>query len=379
MFEAEVTTVSVEQVHDAIENKLQELTSDGYTPYFISGGGTPLFFDNIKMIRKVIQMNILILSAGTRNKIVQYFKKALEGKGFVIATDCSDLAPAIYDADKYYIVPKMIENGYLDVILNICDKEKVDGVLSLIDPELSFLAEHTEDFKAVGTTVIGSSYELCEMALDKMQMYEWLVKHQYKCAKSYMNKKVFYEDVENGRITYPVFVKPARGSASIAISKAYDEETVDLFLAHDGGLMIQEFLSGQEIGADVYIDIISGEVVSIFTKKKQKMRAGETDKAVSFKDERLFALIEKFVLEAGYRGQIDMDIFDIGGEYYISEVNPRFGGGYPHAYECGCDHMELILHNLQGRVNEKNIGVYEEGIYMMKYNEVKVVRSIEVN
>ena len=30
-------------------------------------------------------MNILILSSGTRNKIVQYFKKALEGKGKVIA------------------------------------------------------------------------------------------------------------------------------------------------------------------------------------------------------------------------------------------------------------------------------------------------------
>ena len=138
--------------------------------------------------------------------------------------------------------------------------------------------------------------------------------------------------------------------------------------------MIQEFLDGQEIGADVYIDMISGEVVSIFTKKKIKMRAGETDKAVSFKDPKLFALIEKFVNEAGYRGQIDIDIFEIGGQYYISEVNPRFGGGYPHAYESGCDHMKLILNNLNGIANEKNIGAYDEGIYMMKYNEVKIVK-----
>ena len=133
-------------------------------------------------------------------------------------------------------------------------------------------------------------------------------------------------------------------------------------------------LDGQEIGADVYIDLISDEVVSIFTKKKIKMRAGETDKAVSFKDPELFALIEKFVNESGYRGQIDIDIFEIGGQYYISEVNPRFGGGYPHAYEAGCDHMKLILNNLSGIVNKKNIGAYEEGIYMMKYNEVKIVK-----
>ena len=84
--------------------------------------------------------------------------------------------------------------------------------------------------------------------------------------------------------------------------------------------------------------------------------------------------IERFVLEAGYRGQIDIDIFEIDGQYFISEVNPRFGGGYPHAFESGCNHMELILNNLNGVANRKNIGAYDEGIYMMKYNEVKIIK-----
>ena len=317
-------------------------------------------------------MNILILSAGTRNKIVQYFKNALSGKGFVIATDCSDLAPAIYEADKHYIVPRMTDEGYIDVILDISKKEKINGVLSLIDPELSLLAENKERFEEIGTTVIGSSYELCEMSLDKFKMFNWLNEHGYKCAKSYMDKEKFYEDLDKGIAKFPVFVKPAKGSASIAISKVYDKETVDLLFSHDQDLMIQEFLDGQEIGADVYIDMISGEPVSIFTKKKLKMRAGETDKAVSFKDEKLFELILKFVKEAGYRGQIDIDVFEIDGEYYISEVNPRFGGGYPHAFESGADHMKLITNNLAGKVNDCVIGKYENGIYMMKYNEVMV-------
>lgn len=322
-------------------------------------------------------MNILILAAGTRNKIVQYFRKTFDGIGIVVATDASELGPAIYDADKHYIVPAVNAPGYFNLILDICRKEKIKGVLSLIDPELSLLAANEKKFNEIGTVVIGSSYELCEMALDKMQMYRWLVDHGYRCARSWMDKNKFFEAVDAGEVTYPVFVKPYRGSASISISKVYDKETVDLLFAHEGDLMIQEFLNGQEIGADVYIDMISGEVVSIFTKRKIKMRAGETDKAVSFKDPVLFALIEKFVLEAGYKGQVDIDIFDINGEYYISEVNPRFGGGYPHAYECGCDHMELILNNLQSRANERRIGDYDEGIYMMKYNEVSIRKGIK--
>lgn len=320
-------------------------------------------------------MNILILSAGTRNKIVQYFKNAVGDNGRVIATDASDLGPAIYDADKYYIVPLISDKGYLDKILDICKTEKVDGVLSLIDPELSLLAENVDRFKEVGTVVIGSSYELCEMSLDKIQMYNWLSKHGYKCARSWMDKNAFYTSVGSGDVKYPVFVKPYRGSASINISKVYDRETVDILFAHEDNLMIQEYLDGPEIGADVYIDMISGEVVSVFTKKKIKMRAGETDKSVSFKDEKLFSLITKFVSEAGFRGQIDIDIFEIDGEYYISEVNPRFGGGYPHAYESGCDHMQLIINNLAGKVNAVSIGNYDEGIYMMKYNEVKIVKK----
>ena len=31
-----------------------------------------------------------------------------------MATDCSELAPALYDADKYFIVPRIDEEGYLD-------------------------------------------------------------------------------------------------------------------------------------------------------------------------------------------------------------------------------------------------------------------------
>ena len=317
-------------------------------------------------------MNILIASCGTRNKIVQYFKRALKGQGKVITTDCNPNAPALYDADAHYIVPRITEEGYIEVLYDICKKENIKGILSLIDPELSLLALHEKEFAALGVTVIGSSYELCERTLDKWQMYRWLVEQGYACAKSYMDVEAFVADEQAGVISYPVFVKPAKGSASIAISKAYDEETVRLLMSHGEGMMIQEFLDGQEIGADCYIDMISGKTVSVFTKKKLVMRAGETDKGISFKDEKLFALIEEFIARAGFKGQIDIDIFEIEGKYYISEVNPRFGGGYPHAYECGVDHMQLIANNLAGKENQSIIGNYDEGLVMMKYNEIMI-------
>jgi len=321
---------------------------------------------------KVKKMNVLLLSVGTRNSIVHYFRQAFKGVGNIIATDMSSLAPAVYEADKFYQVPCITDPRYIDIILDICKKEEIIAVLTLIDPELSLLAKNEDRFTEIGVQVVGSNYVLCERCLNKWDMFCWLEEQGFHCAKTYLDKEQFFMDVELGKISYPVFVKPICGSASISVAKAYDEETIEFLFSHGNDLMIQEFLDGQEIGADCYIDIISGETVSIFTKKKLAMRAGETDKAVSFKDERLFDLIQHFIKKSGFLGQIDIDIFEVAGEYYFSEVNPRFGGGYPHAYECGCNHIVMIKNNLEGIINKKKIGDYKDGVYMMKYGAVMI-------
>jgi len=317
-------------------------------------------------------MNILITSVGSRNKIVQYFKKELGKSGKVIVTDMSDLAPAIYDADKFYLVPKIDSPNYIDKLLEICKKEKIDCLFALIDPELSLISKNAEKFIKIGTTPLISSYESVELAFDKYKMFKYLESNGFKTAKTYIDKSTFYKDLGNNEISFPVFVKPIKGSASINISKVNTKEEIELLFSLYNDLIIQEFMDGEEIGADVYIDPISQKVVSIFTKEKIKMRAGETDKSRSFKDEKLFQLIKQVIEKIGYVYMIDMDIFKINGEYYISEINPRFGGGYPHAYESGVNFPKLIVNSMNGIENKINIGNYNEDIYMMKYNEVKI-------
>lgn len=317
-------------------------------------------------------MNILILSAGTRNKIVQYFKETIGETGRVIAADCSNLAPAVYEADAFHLVPRITVPGYLDVILDICKQEKIDGVFSLIDPELSLLAKEKERFLAVGTTPIISPYELVETCFDKYWMFQMLCEMEIPAGKCYMDKEEFYQAQKEGKISYPVFVKPVRGSASLNINQVTSNQEIETLFERYDDLMIQEFMHGQEYGADVYIDMLSGKCTSIFLKKKIRMRAGETDKSVSVKNPALFEMIQNFVEKCGFCGMIDIDLFEQNGTFYISEVNPRFGGGYPHAYACGVNMPAQMIRNLQGKENPVTIGEYREGICMMKYNEIAI-------
>ena len=316
--------------------------------------------------------NILILSAGRRTKLVEYFVREFQGAGNVVASDCSEHAPALYIADKYHIVPRIDAPNYIETVLDICKEEAIKGIFSLIDPELELLITHQEKFEEIGVKVISSSKEVTNICFDKYKMYEFCSEHNVNTVKTFIDVKEVIELVEKKELEFPLFVKPRCGSASLGISTVNNMEELEMLLKYDDNLIIQEYMNGQEYGVDVYVDLISKEVISIFMKKKLVMRAGETDKSISTKDVKLLDMIKEFVTKLNIQGQCDIDVFEKDGEYYISEVNPRFGGGYPHAYECGCSFPKYMLNNLQGIKNEQVLGEYEGNVLMMKCDEVLI-------
>lgn len=301
--------------------------------------------------------------------------KELRGQGKLVVTDNSELAPALYIADKYYIVPRIIEPEYIQVLLDICKNEKIDGILSLIDPELSLLAEHREQFENIGVKPIVSPFEACELWLDKYETQLFCLENGFKTAKTYIDFDSFENAVNTGEMKFPVFLKPQKGSASLHINKAKNVEEAKIIFKSTPNMILQEYLDGQEIGVDVYVDLITKELVSIFAKEKIAMRAGETDKSKSYKSDRLMQIVCDLVREAGLVGPIDIDVFYANDDFYISEINPRFGGGYLHAYECGVNFIEFIIQNLKGQSNSPNIGEYEEDVYMMKHDSIFIKKE----
>src|SRR5699024_5244494 len=174
--------------------------------------------------------------------------------------------------------------GYLEQILSICQENNIKGVLSLIDPELTILSKYNQRFLDIGTLPIISSPDAIEISFNKYKMFEFLKSNGFKTIKSYVDKEKFYEDINRNKISYPVFVKPVTGSASMNINKVTSKDEIELLFNQFDNLMIQEFMDGIEYGIDAYIDLISDEVTSIFIKEKLKMRAGETDKSISIQN-----------------------------------------------------------------------------------------------
>ena len=322
-------------------------------------------------------MNILFCSVGRRCELLKDFRKTLGDKVRLIVTDNSPYAPALEFADVSYQVPLISDPAYIPMILEICKKEQIDAITTLIDPEIAILAEHREKFEALGITVLAPYKETAALCFDKYEMAKYLNEKGIATVKTFGNFADFKEAYEAGKINFPVFVKPRTGSGSVGARRVDTYEMLEEVTIADSTLIIQELMTGMDMDADIYVDTISHEPVAIFSKKKISTTIGGANKTISFKDEQLFEFVKNALKVFQFNGPLDMDLFYQDGQYYLSEINPRFGGAYLHAYGAGVDFPSFIYHNVKEKAsNEACIGNYEEDVVMMMYDSV-VIKKLD--
>lgn len=310
-------------------------------------------------------MNILFTCAGRRNYLLNFFKEELKGEGLVMAADMQLSAPAMAVADRKFIVEAVYAEGYIDSLLNICAKNKVNALISLNDLELPLLSERKAEFEQIGSKVIVADMSAIDIAFDKKKTVEFANSIGIKTPKTFTNLTEALIALEKGELSFPLVVKPRWGSASIGLEFPTNHE--ELELAHrllslrlnrtmlaeasksdiDNAILVQEKIDGIEYGVDVLNDF-NGKTIQVYVKEKLAMRAGETDKS-ALRDK---PAIEELGFKIGnglmHIGNLDCDVFEKDGEYYLLELNPRFGGGYPFTHYSGGNYVKALVSWLKG-------------------------------
>ena len=320
--------------------------------------------------------NILCCNVGRRGRLMTDFRKTLCGTGTLVATDNWSVAPALFLADKQYVVPKIHDKNYIDTVLDICKKEDIKAITTFIDTEIEILSVNRELFLSKGILPLCPSQESAYLCYDKYEMFKYLTSKNIRTVLTYPNFEAFKEGYSKGYISFPVFIKPRTGSGSVGAHKVNTLSDLKGYInenVHD--YIIQEFMGGGDCDADVYIDTISHKAIAAFSKNKIETRIGGASKTISFKDQKLFDFIREICTVLEFNGPVDMDFFVKDGEYYLSEVNPRFGGAYLHAYGAGVDFIKYIINNINGIENQENFGNYDEGVLMLMYDDVVITKE----
>jgi len=297
--------------------------------------------------------------------LLEYFKEATKGSGKVIAADMSPTAPAMALADVARVVSDVYAADYVDQILQICLEEKVDLLISLNDLELPILSPFRKSFEEAGIRLLISEHiiqgiEVIDICFDKYRTVQFCEDLNLGTPRTYLNLEEAKKALESGELSFPVVVKPRWGSASIGLEFPSDMEELDLayrlvtlrtmrsILSEaskedaERSVLIQELIDGTEYGLDILNDF-NGKCVQVYVKEKLAMRAGETDKSVLRNKPELEKLGYRVGNALGHIGNVDCDMFEKDGKYYLLELNPRFGGGYPFSQMSGANYPAAIL------------------------------------
>ena len=323
--------------------------------------------------------NLLFCSVGRRGRLMRDVKETIGKTGVLVGADLQSTAPALQFCDRQYVVPPITSPDYVDRILEICRENGIKAVTTLIDPEIEILAANSERFRAAGVIPLCPAPQSAVYCFDKYRLFEYLSDKGIRTPLTFHAWDDFTAALSEGRIAFPVFMKPVCGSGSVGAHKVDTLKQAEAdWNSGEHDYIIQEMMTGGDCDADVYVDTISHKAVAAFSKRKIETRIGGASKTISFKDPKLFSFIEEICSVFEFNGPLDMDFFIKDGEYYLSEINPRFGGAYLHAYGAGVDFIKLIVNNINGIENPVQIGDYDENVLMLMYDDVVIAQASDL-
>lgn len=310
---------------------------------------------------------LLFTSAGRRVELLQAFRRAYAELGLeshIVATDIDPLAPALRVADKPYIVPRLDHPDYIATVLDVCRREGVQRVFPLIDPDIPVLARHREQIEATGAGLAGVGPEAAAVTADKHLTQQFFESLELCVPRSWLP-----EDIEPELCTYPLFIKPRRGSAAKDAVRVRNERELVFFLDYIEEPIVQELLPGPEITCDVVCDV-DGSVLSVVARRRIEVRWGEVAKGVTVHEPSMLEDCVTIARALPARGPITVQCMLKDGRPHYTEINARLGGGFPLGVAAGDRSPFWLVARAAGiTVTIPPIGSYRSGTYMTRFDD----------
>ena len=290
----------------------------------------------------------------------------------LIGADMSDDPTILQMCDAAYPVPRGNDPAYVDVLIDICKKEKVDVLLPIMSVELNALAENRDRFADVGTIVSVSDPAALAVANDKRKLLDYLREQGLPCADYYAVNSMDELLATVRKLGYPekrVCVKATNGSGSRGF-RLLDAKAsrFDMFLHEKPSagvirleeltaileeaevfpeLLVMEYLPGAEYSVDLLAD--HGKVLVSCCRKSLRMENSIMLDAEIVDAPAVLELCAAVTEKLGLDGNIGFDLRErADGTPLIMECNPRITAGIPYFALAGVNLPYLCIKHLLG-------------------------------
>lgn len=274
--------------------------------------------------------------------------------------------------DAIYQVPKATSTEYVDCLLDICKKEKVDVLMPFMSVELLPLIERKHEFEAIGTKVSVSNRRCVEITNNKFNFYSFLKEKKLdvpKFAQIQNADELISACEECGYPDNAVCVKATElsGSRGIRIIQPgiskFDilfgekpnsyyttmEELLSTLKEREKipQMMAMEYLPGTEGSVDLIAE--NGKILYM-AYRESTVNLHSIPQEGELKENPEAYLIAKKVIEAlNFTGNADLDFKnDKYGHPVLLEINPRIAATMKIFKEGGLNLPYLRIKQLLG-------------------------------
>lgn len=289
----------------------------------------------------VSRPSVLVTSAGRRVQLVRFFREALarlDVPGRVLVVDMNpEWAAASRAADVAVRAPAVTDPDYEPFLLDLVDREGVGLLVPTLDTELAVLARLRGALAERGCAAVVSEPDLVATGRDKRRTAEWFRALGFETPETY----------PRDALRFPCFAKPYDGSLSKGAQALPTERALAPALLDDERMLFMEYFGPDafdELSVDAYY-ADGGELRCLVPRKRVEVRGGEISKGVALKGPTYEYLCARLGHLEGARGCLTLQFFVAkdGSRCVASELNARFGGGYPLTRAAGADYPEWLV------------------------------------
>ncbi|MFJ2550842.1 ATP-grasp domain-containing protein [Microbacterium sp. NPDC087591] len=279
----------------------------------------------------------------------------------VFAADMDGWASGLYlvPAEQRRLLPPGRDEDFVPALARFVAEDALDLVISTVDVELVAVAARREELAPA--VLAAPSAETLDIALDKLSLAE-------RCAPTGFAPRTVLAgpDAQSVDWEFPVFAKPRQGAGSRGVRLVPDRAALDA-LPLDEGLIVQDFLPGEEYSVDVIADA-DGNIVAAVPRTRARVDSGVAIAGRTVRDPELEETAAALARAIGLVGVANVQLRrDRSGRAVLLEINPRFPGALPLTIAAGVDIPSLVVDLFLGR----------ELPALVPFREVASVRFLE--
>jgi glutathione synthase/RimK-type ligase-like ATP-grasp enzyme len=249
------------------------------------------------------------------------------------------------------------EQRYVDALLAVCERERIDVVFPSWDPYVYVLSKNLPRLAEAGITVPVPGIETVLTALDKYRTVQAGQAVGVPCPVTYL-----YESREQlativGEIGFPVVLKPrfTSGGHGMAVVKTREEleSVLPGIIEKHGAPLVQEYIPGGKRDSIQLVIGRNGEVLFAFHKSRLRTfrrtaRFGTVSRSAR-PDARL-AQVSALLRKVGWWGAMGVEMMrdPRDGTDKLMEINPRFARQLWNRTELGINEPLMCIQLARG-------------------------------